>query len=223
MSKVEETTLARSFPARYAGRTVLAVGAHPDDVELGIGGTLARLSRAGARVVIAVASVPSDYGTRRAEAERAAKILGCELRVLLDDGGCRRIEDVKHYQLVGMLDALVRELGPDAVITHSNAEVHRDHMAVHNACVSTQRLCYFDFFSFNPTMCRPMPVPFHPRAYVDISETIEVKMQAIGAHESQFGGRGIDVAIFRDTARLIGRMVGVEYAEGLDVGRLLLN
>jgi LmbE family N-acetylglucosaminyl deacetylase len=68
-----------------------------------------------------------------------------------------------------------------------------------------------------------MSVPFYPHAYVDISETIEVKMQAIEAHASQFASRGIDLAIFRDTARLNGRLVGVEYAEGLDVGRLLLN
>jgi LmbE family N-acetylglucosaminyl deacetylase len=223
MSKVEETTLARSFPARYAGRTVLAVGAHPDDVELGIGGTLARLSRAGARVVIAVASVPSHYGTRRKEAEEAAKILGCELRVLMDGGACRRVEDVKHYQLVGMLDDVVRELGPAAVLTHSASEMHSDHVSVHNAVVSTQRLRYFDFFAFNPTMCRPMPVPFYPRAYVDISDTIDVKMRAIAAHESQFGSRGIDLAIFRDSAHVMGRLVGVQYAEGLDVGRLLLN
>ena len=222
MSKVEETTLARSFPARYSGRTVLAVGAHPDDVELGIGGTLARLSRAGARVVIAIASVPSEYGTRRKEAARAAEILGCELRVLMDSG-CRRIEDVKHYQLVGMLDDLVRELGPAAVLTHSASEVHRDHLSMHNACVSTQRLRYFDFFSFNPTMCRPMPVAFHPRAYVDVSETMEVKMQAIAAHASQFADRGIDLEIHRESARLLGRLVGVQYAEGLDVARLLLS
>lgn len=222
MSNVEEITLARSFPARYAGRTVLAVGAHPDDVELGIGGTLARLSRAGARVVMAVASVPSDYGIRRGEAEAAAKILGCELRLLMD-GGCQRIEDVKHYELVALLDELVRELGPDAVFTHSAQEVHRDHLSVHNACVSAQRLRYFDFFQFNPTFCRPMPVPFHPRAYVDIGETIDVKMRAVAAHESQFGKRGLDLAIFRDASHLMGRMVGVQYAEGLDVARLLLN
>lgn len=222
MSIVEETRLARSFPARYAGRTVLAVGAHPDDVELGIGGTLARLSRGGAHVVLAVVSVPSDYGTRREEAARAARILGCELRVLLDNG-CQRIEDVKHYQLVGLIDGLVRELGPAAVITHNASEVHRDHVSVHNACVSAQRLQYFDFFAFNPTMCRPVPVPFHPRAYVDVTETIDIKMQAIDAHSSQFAGRGIDTEVYRESARLLGRLVGVRYAEGLDVGRLLLN
>lgn len=207
--------------ARYYGQTVLAIGAHPDDLELAVGGTLARMSRDGARVVMAVVSIPADYDRRKAEAQRAADILGCELR-FLHEGGCRRIDDMKPYQLVGMLDAVVRELEPAAVLTHGANEFHRDHVAVHNACLSTQRLKNFDFFHFNPTMTRAVPVAFHPRAYVDVSDTIELKMQAIEAHASQFGARGLDTELFRDVARLNGRMAGVKYAEGLDVGRMLL-
>src|SRR5262245_28613100 len=210
-----------SLFARYYGRTVLAIGAHPDDLELAIGGTLARLARNGAHVVMAVVSIPADFELRRVEAANAAGILGCELRFLIDGAGTR-IDDIKNYQLVGMLDALVRELEPAAVLTHSACEFHRDHIAVHNACLSTQRLKSFDFFLFNPTMTRAVPVAFHPRAYVDISDTMELKMQAIDAHASQFGARGLDTELFRDIARLNGRMVGVKYAEGLDVGRMLL-
>jgi LmbE family N-acetylglucosaminyl deacetylase len=207
---------------RYTGTTVLAIGAHPDDLELGLGGTLARLARGGAHVVMAVVSVPGAYETRRAEARRAAAILGCELRILMD-GASRRIEDIKHYQLVGMFDEQVRDLAPAALLTHSATEFHRDHVAVHSASVSAQRLRYFDFFTYHPTMCRPVPVPFYPRAYVDVSETIELKIEAINAHESQFGSRGLDAEMFRDLARLQGRMVGVKYAESLDVGRMLLT
>ena len=221
--KIKPEAVSRSFTARYAGRAVLAVGAHPDDLELGIGGTLARLSRVGAHVVMAVVSIPADYATRRREALRAAEILGCELRFMVDEGDCHRIDDIKNYQLVGMIDALVRELEPAAVLTHSASEFHRDHVTVHNACLSSQRLGAFDFFSYHPTMCRPVPVPFHPRAYVDVSETFETKMAAIDAHESQFGARGLSTELFRDIARLNGRMVGVQYAEGLDVGRMLLD
>lgn len=211
-----------ALAARYGGRTVLAIGAHPDDLELAVGGTLAQLARDGARVVMAVVSIPSDFAVRHAEAKRAAEILGCELRILAGSG-CSRIDDIKNYQLVGMLDALVRDLEPAAVLTHSPNEFHRDHVAVHHACFSTQRLKAFDFFHFNPTMCRPVPISFHPRAYVDVSGTFETKMEAIAAHASQFGSRGLDSEMYRDLARLNGRMVGVKYAEGLDVGRMLLG
>jgi LmbE family N-acetylglucosaminyl deacetylase len=67
-----------------------------------------------------------------------------------------------------------------------------------------------------------VPVSFHPRAYIDVSTTIELKMQAIEAHASQFGERGLDTDMWRDIARVNGRMVGVKYAEGLDVSRMLL-
>jgi LmbE family N-acetylglucosaminyl deacetylase len=206
---------------RYAGKTVLAVGAHADDVELAVGGTMARLRRGGARVVMVVISLPGDYKTRLREAQHAADILGCELRVLMADG-TKRIEDLKSYELVAMIDREVKELAPAAMLTHGPSEFHRDHVLVHEACVSSQRLRYFDFFTYHPNFCRPVPVAFHPRAYVDITETIETKMRAIEAHQSQFKCRGLGIDIYRDIARLNGRMVGVQYAEGLDVGRMLL-
>jgi LmbE family N-acetylglucosaminyl deacetylase len=206
---------------RYAGKTVLAVGAHADDVELAVGGTMARLRRGGARVVMVVISLPGDYKTRLREAQHAADILGCELRVLMADG-TKRIEDLKSYELVAMIDREVKELAPAAMLTHGPSEFHRDHVLVHEACVSSQRLRYFDFFTYHPNFCRPVPVAFHPRAYVDITETIETKMRAIEAHQSQFNCRGLGIDIYRDIARLNGRMVGVQYAEGLDVGRMLL-
>jgi len=206
----EHAAKAERLASRYAGRTVLAVGAHPDDLELAVGGTLASLAKGGAHIVMAVVSVPADYETRRKEAEEAAAILGCELRILLDGGVTRRIEDLRTYELVKVLDAVVRELKPAALMTHGPNEFHRDHVLVHDAALSTQRLRFFDFFFYHPNFCRPVPVQFHPRAYVDVSETIETKMAAIAAHRSQFGSRGIPLDIYRDIARLNGRMIGVQ-------------
>ena len=210
-----------SIVNRYAGRTVLAVGAHPDDLEIGIGGTLAKLQRNGAHVVMCVASIPKDFDVRLAEAKRGAEILGCELRLLMD-GGPQRIEDIKTCELVGLLDEVIREYKPAALLTHSRSDFHNDHLLIYNACLPTQRLAYFDFFSYHPTNCRPVPIAFHPNAYVDVTDTIDAKMHAITAHGSQFGGRGLDTEMYREFAHVQGRMIGVPYAEGLDVQRMVL-
>ena len=212
-----EPTLA----SRYTNKTVLAIGAHPDDLEIGIGGTLSRLRRHGARVVMVVASIPKDYEVRREEAKRGAEILDCELKILMD-GGAHRIEDVKACDLVAMIDDLVRDYEPAAMLTHSSADFHNDHLLIYNACLPTQRLRYFDLFCYHPTNCRPVPIAFHPRAYVDISATIDAKMHAITAHSSQFGDRGLDTSMYREFAHINGRMIGVDYAEGLDVVKLML-
>jgi len=71
-------------------------------------------------------------------------------------------------------------------------------------------------------MCRPVPTSFSPRAYVDVSDTIDTKMQSIMAHASQFGGRRLSTDMYREFAHLQGRLVGVEYAEGLDVLRMII-
>ena len=219
----EVRTARESLPARYAGRTVLAIGAHPDDMEIGIGGTLARLSRCGTHVVMAVVSIPSNFETRVAEARHGAKIIGADLRVLLNGGRCCRVEDLKTYELVTLLDDLVQELMPAAVLTHGSADFHRDHVLVHNAALATQRLRFFDLFCYYPTNCRPVQTGFQPRLYVNVSKTIDTKIEAIAAHSSQFSCRGLGVDVYRETARAQGRMIGAEYAEGLDVVRMLLD
>ena len=212
----------QSLASRYAGKTVVAIGAHPDDLEIGLGGTLAKLKHDGAQVLMAVVSIPKDFEIRMAEAKRGAEILGCELKVLMPDGP-KRIEDVKHCDLVGMIDELIKDYEPAAVFTHSSADFHNDHLLVYQACLPTQRLAYFDFYSYHPTNCRPVPIAFHPRAYVDITDTIDAKMHSITAHSSQFGGRGLDTEMYREFAHLQGRMIGVPYAEGLDVMRMLIS
>lgn len=211
---------ARSFAARYLGKTVLAVGAHPDDIELGIGGTVAVLTKAGVKVVMAIVSVPAEYDIRVAEAKDSAQILGCELRILME-GGCKRIEDAKNYQLVGMLDELVKAFKPAAILTHGPTDFHRDHVTIYHATVPAQRLAQFDLYSYVPTMTRPVPVAFEPNAFVDISATIDTKLRAIAAHQSQFYSRGLAFEFYRDMARVSGRMVGAEYAEGLAIHKIV--
>ena len=130
-ARAREQETAAPLASRYAGRTVIGIGAHPDDLEIGLGG-------------------------------------------------------------------------------------------VHNACLPVQRRGAFDFFSYHPTNCYPVPVNFHPRAYVDISDTIDAKMHSITAHASQFQGRGLDTEIYREFAHVQGRFVGAGYAEGVDVMRMLL-
>ena len=219
--ETEVRPAVQPLPDRYAGKTVVAVGAHPDDLEIGVGGTLAKLRRSGAHVVMCVVSIPRDYEVRLAEAKRGAEILGCELKLLVDDGPTR-IEDLKTCDLVSLLDGVVHEYSPAAVLTHSSVDFHNDHLLVYNACLPTQRLAYFDFFSYHPTNCRPVPIAFHPRAYVDVTETIDAKMHSITAHASQFGGRGLDTEMYREHAHAQGRIIGVPYAEGLDVVRMVI-
>lgn len=207
---------------KYAGKTVLAVGAHPDDLELGIGGTLARLSAAGARVVMAVVSIPNNRESRIQEATEAAKILGCEVRFLTKDR-TMRVEDLKNHELVSMMDSLVRELEPAALFTHCFANLHTDHKLVHEACMASQRLKYFDMFCYSPTSCHTINVAFSPHAFIDITDVIEAKMKAIRRHSSQFSHRGLKTDHYRKSSNRVGQIVGVEYAEGLEVVRMRLN
>lgn len=206
---------------RYAGKTVLALGAHPDDLELGVGGTLARLVAQGTRVVMAVVCVPHNVEVRIAEAKNGARTLGAEVRILFPEREMR-VEDLKTYELVQKLDDMVRELDPAAVISHGETNFHKDHVLVHNACLAAQRLHFFDFLCYYPTSCHPIQVLFQPQAYIDITEYMDRKMEAINNHTTMFQCRGLTTDHYRDTARHWGRMAGVEYAEGLEVMRLRL-
>jgi LmbE family N-acetylglucosaminyl deacetylase len=197
----------------YAGQTVVCIGAHPDDLEIGMGGTLARLAQAGANVIMAVVAVPDKLEQRITEGTTAASILGAKFEVL-DSERCRRVEDLRMYEIVKRLDALVRSHAPAAIFTHSGNEIH---VLVHRAVLSTMRLRPMDVYFYTPSTCKPVVHEWQPRIWVDITATLDRKIAAIAAHDSQFGGRGFCVDYFREKAHWHGMPVGMQYAEGLDV------
>lgn len=206
--------------ARYRGATVVAIGAHPDDLEAGAGGTLARLARAGARVVAAVLSIPSRPRVRAREARAAARLLGCELRLVTSDG--RHVEDLKTYQAVSALDDLVDELQPALMISHAACDHHLDHVLAGRAALATMRLGSFDVWRYATALHAPQCQPFVPTLFVDITSTMELKIRALEAHQSQYQGRGRGTELFRGDARHNGARIGADYAEAFEVARLVM-
>ena len=133
---------------------VLAFGAHPDDLEVGAGGLLARLVQQGAKVVAAVMSLPTLLAERSAEARRGAAVLGVEL-ALMNHTNKLRVEDIPMHQLVAQMDMLVGDVRPDIVITHSAHDLHWDHGLVNRATISALRrwpcnvLAYLSSYEMN--------------------------------------------------------------------------
>jgi N-acetylglucosamine malate deacetylase 1 len=198
---------------------VLAFGAHPDDLEVGAGGLLARLADQGAKVMAAVISLPTLLQERMAEAKRGAQVLGVEL-ALLNAADKKRVEDIPMYQLVAQMDTLVNDLRPDIVITHSAHDLHWDHALVNRATVSSLRrwpcnvLAYLSSYEMNVQVTTRSMGP----CFADISSTIDRKLEAISQHQSQLPK--MDIESTRDLARAMGRLAGVDYAESYEVLRL---
>src|SRR5439155_917721 len=88
---------------------VLAFGAHPDDLEVGAGGLLARLSAEGAEVTLAICAVPSNVELRKTEARAGADVIDADLVFVYDDKPCR-VEDIPMHELVRRFDTLVGDL-----------------------------------------------------------------------------------------------------------------
>ena len=129
------------------GGRVLAFGAHPDDLEVGAGGLLARLSAQGAEVVMAVVSIPNQTEVRRAEAKAGADVIDADLFILYDEKPAR-VEDIPMHELVRRFDNLVGDIRPDLVITHSAHDLHWDHGLVNRATVSALRRTPCDLLAF---------------------------------------------------------------------------
>jgi LmbE family N-acetylglucosaminyl deacetylase len=198
---------------------VLAFGAHPDDLEVGAGGLLARLAAEGADVTAAVISLPTLMEERVREAEAGAKILGVTLHFMNREKKCR-VEDIPMYELVRQMDALVNDVRPDLVVTHSENDLHWDHGLVNRATVSSLRrwpcdlLAYLSSYEMNAQLStRAMG-----QCFADVTSTIDQKIAAISAHKSQLAR--MDVESTRDLARAMGRLAGVPFAEAFEVLRL---
>jgi LmbE family N-acetylglucosaminyl deacetylase len=200
-----------------AGGKVLAFGAHPDDLEVGAGGLLARLASEGDSVMMAVVSIPNQPDKRRAEARAGADVLGAELRILFDDGPTR-VEDIPMHELVRRFDHVIGDFRPDLVITHSAHDLHWDHSLVNRATVSALRRTPCDLLAFLSSPEMNAQSRAIGQCFADISDTIETKISAIGAHTSQVPK--LDLESSRDLARAMGRISGYQYAESYEALRV---
>ncbi|MBN2840748.1 MAG: bacillithiol biosynthesis deacetylase BshB1 [Coriobacteriia bacterium] len=206
---------------------IMCVGAHPDDVEIGMGGTVASCARDGADVVIVdlTDGEPTPFGTherRMAEAGEAARILGCRRvtlgmanRFLADDADARMA-----------LAEVVRIERPKTMFVPYPEDAHPDHLAA-------ARIAEAARFYAKLTKTSMKGEPFYPgRVYrymavhlrlvrepsflVDISTTLGMKIDALGAYVSQFVDNEANTGIFAQverTARAYGNSARVEAAE----------
>lgn len=214
---------------------VLAVGAHPDDVEIGCGGTIARLAAAG-RTVGVVDLTAGELGTRgtalarAAEAEAAAAALGVEWRTCLElpDGGLDAGNEAQRQAVVSAL----RSAAPKAVLVHHPDDPHPDHGA---AAALVRAACFLAGVerwnprlgeASRPTLVLGYPGPrqlLAPAIVVDVTAWYEAKRRALQAHRSQFDpdrgapthiASGHFLAAIEGRDRAAGNTAGYELGEG---------
>lgn len=215
---------------------VLAVGCHPDDLEIGCGGTLNRYVVEGAEVHMChvangnlghVEIMPAELrDIRTEEAERAGRTLGAT-RVHNLDVGDTYVHEYDEQVVDGLVE-IIRSVDPDVIITHSDQDYMRDHIQVGNLTFNASfvasvvhRATLSPATGIAPifSMDTLAGMGFEPTHYVDITTTIETKLAALACHESQIKWMAehdhIDFLDFvRTCSKYRGYQSGVAYAEG---------
>ncbi|MGZ5248321.1 MAG: bacillithiol biosynthesis deacetylase BshB1 [Flavitalea sp.] len=221
---------------------ILAIGVHPDDVELGCSGTIINEIRQGKTVGI-IDLTQGELGTRGtidtryAEASEAAQILGVTVRenLKMRDGFFKNDED---HQL--QLIRKIRQYRPEIIIANILDDRHPDHgragHLIKDACFLSglSKIFTFDENGQQQEKWRPKYVLHYiqdwyhePDLLIDISDVFEMRMKSIEAYGTQFfsGQSGdteaatyISTPDFLDSviarARMFGKRIGVKYAEG---------
>ena len=196
-------------------RRVLAIGAHPDDVELGCAGTLAKHIAEGDVVKILTMSrgaAGGDSRVRMREARRAAKVLGATVEF----GNLPDAHISEGFQTIALIERFIRKMQPTHVYTHAPEDTHQDHRAVHAATLVAAR-------EVPNVYCYQAPsstVDFHPTHFVDINGFVEFKLRAIEAHESQATNNAPFMESFvKGAAYYWGRFAGHGLVEPMRVVR----
>jgi two-component system response regulator HydG len=202
--------------ARAAGReTVLAIGAHPDDVEIGAAGTLLAHRAAGDLVAILTLSRGARGGDqlqRARESQEAADVIGA--RLFLDD-----LEDTliaEGTPTIGAIDRVVAEIQPTIIYTHSIHDVHQDHRNTHRAAIVACRRVGRVYCFQSPSAT----VDYRPTHFVTIDDHISRKLKAIDTFGSQVGVRDyLEPDLIASTARYWSRYCGGSHAEPFEAIR----
>ena len=203
-------------------RNVLAVGAHPDDIELGCGATLLAHSAAGDAVTMLVMTGgengPGDDAAvtgRRAEQELAAGTLGAGLLW----GGLPDCMLTPDAATVAVVDRAIARTGADVVYVHAPDDSHQDHRATAAAALSAARRLSRVLHYQSPST-----LSFHPSTFVDVTAYLSGKLAALGAHASQVEMSAmVEPDAVVASARHWGAQARIGYAEAFQPTRLVLD
>jgi LmbE family N-acetylglucosaminyl deacetylase len=203
-------------------RNVLAVGAHPDDIELGCGATLLAHSAAGDAVTMLVMTGgengPGNDAAvvgRRAEQDRAARILGARLLW----GGLRDCTVTPDARTVAIVERAIRETAADAVYVHAPDDSHQDHRAVAAATLAAARRLSRVLHYQSPST-----LTFSPTTFVDVTAFLSGKLAALGAHASQVElSAMVEPDAVVASARHWGAQARIGYAEAFTATRMVLD
>ena len=213
---------------------ILVFGAHPDDVELGCGGTVIKEVQSGKKVGI-IDLTRGELGTRGtakirdSETKAATEIMGVEIRENMNfkDGF---FKDDEQHKL--SLIKKIRQYKPEIVITNAVSDRHPDHPRGSKITVDACFLAGLEKIETGQEIWRPKAIfhyiqfnNFSPDLVVDISKQMELKLKAVKAYKTQFynsesdesetiiSKKGfLDSVVYR--AKDLGRQSGCEYAEG---------
>ena len=186
--------------------TVLVLAAHPDDEVLGCGGTIARFAREGHQVYIAILGegITSRY-TQREEADLAqikalhersqqvAEVLGAT-ELFLYDLPDNRFDTVPLLDMVKIIETLVVKLQPQMVFTQHGGDLNIDHQILFRATLTATRpmedspvktLYSYEVASSSEWAFGQFDPIFHPSVFIDISDTLDVKIRAMEMYESE--------------------------------------
>ena len=203
--------------------SVLAIGAHPDDIELGCGGALAQHIAAGDCVTMLVVTYgeagPGAVMERRREQEAAAAVLGVTAEHLRWGGLPDGLVSNHELGLVHMIERAIETSHATTIYTHGNLDSHQDHRAVAVATWGAARQC-------PNVLCYDSPSShaFTPSVFVDITTTLDKKLQALSEHESQVQNSSmVSTSLALKQAGYRGFQARVEAAEGFVPHRMLLD
>lgn len=226
------------------GNRVMIVAAHPDDETLGAGGTLSRLGSVGvethvlfladgetSRMANSQDQLKGDaIAKRREQAKRALKIQRClsyEFRELPDN----RLDTVPLLDIAREIEASIANFSPETILTHSSSDLNIDHKVCLQATLVAGRpgkSSVRGIFSFEVASSTGLGLrstePFNPNLFVDISDFMVKKMQALGEYASEIPAR--DHPRSREAverlARFRGDQTGAFAAEAFEIQRISL-
>lgn len=225
-------------------KKILVVAAHPDDEVLGCGGTIARLAKEGHTVYIAILGegITSRY-ERREEADKrliedlqarshaVGKYLSTK-EVFLFNLPDNRFDTVPLLDIVKMVENQIDKLQPEIIYTHCGGDLNIDHQITHRAVLTATRpldgcpvkeIYAFEVPSATEWAFGQFEPAFRPNVFVDITETLEIKIQAMQLYESEaqpFPHPRSPEAL-RAIARRWGSTVGLEAVEAFQLIRAI--